>query len=141
MRNTKKRMLAAGVGVLAIATVVPATAASAHHNDTRTNLVLSVKERGERKITDTLRCDPSRGSHPERSAACRELKKAKGKFRNLAGRQTFRACAKIYRPVTVEAEGLSRGWHVSYRKTFANRCEMLNATGSVWNLFDDDRRR
>ncbi len=137
MRTKNTRMLAAGVGLLAVATVVPATAASAHHNDTRTSLTLSVKEKGSKKITDTLKCDPSRGSHPEKSQACRELKKAKGKFRDLEGRKTFAACTKIYRPVTVEAEGMSRGWHVSYRKTFANRCEMLVATGSVWDLFDN----
>jgi hypothetical protein len=140
MRTKNKRALAAGVGLLAVATLVPATAASAHHDDHRTKLTLSVKERGERKIVDTLKCDPPRGTHPEKSAACRELKKAKGQFRKLAGRQTFAACPKIYRPVTVEAEGLSYGWNVEYRKTFNNRCEMLNATGSVWELFDDGGR-
>lgn len=133
MRTKATRMLAATVGLAALCAVVPATTASAHHS-TRTDLVLSVKERGAKSVKVTLRCDPARGSHPNRADACREIKRAKGDLRDLPGRQTFAMCPKIYRPVTVRAEGLSRGWNIEYRETFGNHCEMTVATGSVFDF-------
>ncbi|MGQ0845292.1 MAG: SSI family serine proteinase inhibitor [Sporichthyaceae bacterium] len=128
-----KKIVAATVGLAALAAVVPATAASAHH-DTRTNLTLSVKEKGGKTRTVTLKCDPARGSHPDRVDACREIKRVKGDLRKVRGHQTFAACTRIYRPVTIKAEGLARGWNVQYRETFSNYCEMTVAKGLVFDF-------
>ncbi|MGQ0467878.1 MAG: SSI family serine proteinase inhibitor [Sporichthyaceae bacterium] len=137
MRTT---FVAAAIGLAAVATVVPATAASAHH-DNRTNLTLTVKERGGDTYRVTLKCNPTGGSHPDRSDACREIGRAKGDLRYLPGRQTFRACPKIYRPVTVTAKGKTHGWNIYYKETFSNWCEMTTETGSVFDFGDRDRGR
>lgn len=67
----RTKIVAATIGLAAIATVLPATAASAHHVERRTNLTLTVKERGGHAYKVTLKCSPTGGSHPERSDACR----------------------------------------------------------------------
>lgn len=137
----RTKIVAATIGLAAIATVVPATAASAHHVDSRTNLTLTVKERGGHTYKVSLKCNPTGGSHPERADACREIKQAKGDFRYLPGRQTFRACPKIYRPVTVTAKGQTHGWNIYYKETFSNRCELGVATGSVFEFGGDSSHR
>lgn len=135
MRSRRTRTLAAGIGLITVATLVPATAAQAHH-DTRTKLTLTVQERGAHKIKVKLRCDPPRGSHPQKRQACREIRQADGELWNLPGRHDLR-CTNEYRPVRVKARGLAQGWNITYRETFGNWCQMLAATGSVFDVLEN----
>jgi hypothetical protein len=138
MRTKAIRPLAVGIGLTAVLAVVPATAASAasahHHHYAPTKLTMSVQAAHTKKHTVTLKCDPARGSHPHAADACNALAMAHGKIKNLPPREQFAACPMIYMPVTAKAVGVWRGHVVNYRKTFANECTMMQATGSVFDL-------
>ncbi len=86
------------------------------------------------KQTVTLRCDPARGSHPHATDACNALEIAHGHMNKLPQREQFAACPMIYMPVTAKATGIYRGHYISYKRTFANECTMMQATGSVFDL-------
>ncbi|HEY2831467.1 MAG TPA: SSI family serine proteinase inhibitor [Sporichthyaceae bacterium] len=137
MRSIFIRPLAAGIGLAAALSVVPAAAASAstthHHRYPATRLVLSVSSSAG-KHTATLKCDPARGSHPHAADACHALALAHGKISKLHPREQFVACPMIYQPVTARATGVYRGHVVTYKRTFANECQLLQTTGSVFNL-------
>ncbi|HEY3604894.1 MAG TPA: SSI family serine proteinase inhibitor [Sporichthyaceae bacterium] len=139
MRSTAIRPLAVGIGLTAALSLVPAAAASAatthhHHHYAPTKLTLSVKSAHTKKHTVTLKCDPARGSHPHAQDACTALAMAHGTISKLPPREQFAACPMIYMPVTAKATGEYRGRHVSFKKTYANECTMMQATGSVFDL-------
>lgn len=136
MAAAAHRLLAAGVSLALAQVLVPAAAAGAREVNPRTALVITVSEEGEKPVMRSLRCNPPQGTHPYRAQACRELAAAEGKLRELPGRDPQAPCTKIYRPVIAEADGATHGRAVDYRKTFGNRCEMLQATGVLFDLTD-----
>ena len=68
-----------------------------------------------------LTCDPAGGTHPKRDKACAVLSGAGGDFSRITARH--QACTLIYAPVDVMAVGDWHGKPVSFRTTYANRCE------------------
>ncbi|OIJ63054.1 SSI family serine proteinase inhibitor [Streptomyces mangrovisoli] len=78
-----------------------------------------------------LTCDPPRG-HARAADACAELATAHGDIAALPTQDVM--CPMIYAPVTAEARGRWHGRPVTYRHTFANRCELNARTGSVFAL-------
>ncbi|MGQ0846377.1 MAG: SSI family serine proteinase inhibitor [Sporichthyaceae bacterium] len=118
------------------ATLLPAGWAQAAGN---TSLNITVREVESKRIVVSLRCNPAAGSHPQKADACEQIAAAGGEFAKLAGRQNVAACAKIYLPVSVRADGLAEGKPVAYRRTFPNRCEMGVATGSVFEVFPPEQ--
>jgi hypothetical protein len=138
MRSTAIRPLAVGIGLTAALSLVPAAAASAatthHRHYAPTKLTLSVKSAHAKKHTVTLKCDPARGSHPHAQDACDALAMAHGNISKLPPREQFAACPMYYVGITVKATGEYRGRHISFKKTYANECTMMQATGSVFDL-------
>lgn len=119
-------------GAALVAALLPPAAAAATNP---TALTITVREQDSPRIVVTLRCDPPSGNHPLKDDACAEIAGAGGDLDKLPGRQTFAACAKIYLPVLARAVGTAQGKSVAYKRTFPNRCEMGNATGSVFEVF------
>ncbi|MFI7355760.1 subtilase-type protease inhibitor [Streptomyces avidinii] len=65
------------------------------------------------------------GTHPAPRAACDALGATEGEFnRLLAAPDPNRACPRNYNPVTITADGVWRGSHVSWKHTFSNACVM-----------------
>ncbi|MGW0536694.1 subtilase-type protease inhibitor [Streptomyces sp. NPDC003032] len=78
----------------------------------------------------TLICAPRpAGSHPSAAAACAELTKAGGQFGHLVRDTSDAICTKEWQPVTVTADGVWNGRHVSWSATFSNRCMMKAGLG------------
>lgn len=135
--NLRSTVVLAGAAL--VAGLLPAAAVAADQAPApTTRLVLSVKEEGQKRLVASLRCDPPVGDHPNRSAACAEIKSAHGDFDSLPGRQTFAACPKIYLPVRARANGLAEGKSVDWSRTFPNRCELGVATGSVFEIWPEN---
>ncbi|WP_349816381.1 subtilase-type protease inhibitor [Streptomyces sp. MRC013] len=102
-------------------------------------LVLTVAK-GEKAKTATplravtLTCAPTPGgTHPAPEEACGELRAANGDFSALRG-EAERACAKIYDPLVVTAEGVWEGKRVAYERMFGNSCVLQNEGGSVFSF-------
>lgn len=74
----------------------------------------------------TLSCAPTaQGTHPDPKAACTALAATAGAFDTLlAAPDSNRVCPMIYDPVTVTADGVWQGRHVSWKHTFSNSCAM-----------------
>jgi subtilisin inhibitor-like len=68
-----------------------------------------------------LTCDPAGGTHPKHDQACAVLTSAGGDFSRIPARHQM--CTLIYAPVDVTAVGTWHGKPVSFRTTYANRCE------------------
>ncbi|MEU3724065.1 subtilase-type protease inhibitor [Streptomyces sp. NPDC031705] len=65
------------------------------------------------------------GTHPAPRAACDALNATGGEFdRLLAAPLPDRPCPRQYDPVTVTADGVWRGRHLTWSHTFPNACEM-----------------
>jgi hypothetical protein len=79
-----------------------------------------------------LRCDADGGTHTAATAACDDLRAVAGDVAALT--TTDGICTREYAPVTATAIGLWQGRPLSYRATFANECELLLATGSVFEF-------
>lgn len=119
-------MLAALLPLLAAAVLGPAAAGA----DGRTVLTISYREDGfepETTIVWTLRCNPTGGTHPRRTAACAGLRRV--------GRDAFRpvpkdvACTEIYGgPQTAVVSGTIDGRRVWARLRRDNGCEIAR-----WN--------
>ncbi|MFE7957582.1 SSI family serine proteinase inhibitor [Streptomyces sp. NPDC057413] len=132
----------AAAGLLAAAAVLtltaPATALVTRHGDW---LEITVT-RGEERSGDTrgalLRCDPPQG-HPRAAEACAQLATVDGGIGALPARKDA-ICTLVYAPVTAEAHGRWHGRPVTYRETFANRCEMRARTGAVFAVDAEERR-
>ncbi|MGQ0467640.1 MAG: SSI family serine proteinase inhibitor [Sporichthyaceae bacterium] len=121
-------------GAALILATLPASPATAQG---KTALTISVREQDSPRMSASLRCNPTSGTHPKKDDACVEIASSGGDLEKLPGRQTFAACAKIFLPVSVRADGLAEGKPVAYKKTFPNRCELGVATGSVFELFTE----
>ncbi|GAA4786001.1 SSI family serine proteinase inhibitor [Streptomyces sanyensis] len=80
-----------------------------------------------------LSCAPQpAGPHPEAAEACAELEAVDGHLDRLPG--DAQPCTKQYDPVTVSATGAWRGRPTSWRRTFANACELTATTGPVFRF-------
>jgi len=107
---------------VALALAGVASAASAGTTALRIVYYEDVNE-PETRIAYTLRCDPVRGNHPKRTAACRELRRL--------GWKTLRpvppdiACTEIYGgPSVVIVTGLIDGRRVWAKLRRTNGCEI-----------------
>ncbi|MFE5796499.1 SSI family serine proteinase inhibitor [Streptomyces sp. NPDC056503] len=78
--------------------------------------------------TVTLHCDPPGGDHPRADAACADLDASQGRV----DRESDTACALLYDPVEVRAEGVWRGRPVSFARQYGNSCELNARTGAVF---------
>jgi hypothetical protein len=84
-------------------------------------LQLTTHDTANRVGSVTLTCDPTGGTHPRRDQACAVLSGVDGDFSRIQARHQM--CTLIYAPVDVTVVGTWRGKPVTYRTTFANRCE------------------
>jgi Subtilisin inhibitor-like len=104
----------------------PAHAASAPRS-----LILTV-EQGGQDDSVTLRCDPASGPHPRSLEACKALTAVKGDPSKLP--EEPRTCTREYDPVTATARGVWDGAAVNYQRGFSNRCELIRATGPLFDF-------
>lgn len=93
----------------------------------------------ETRIVWSLRCDPPRGSHPRRTAACREL--ARLGTRTLRPVPPGTACAELYGgPMVAVVSGTIDGRRVWVRLRRDNGCE-IERWNRNWFLVPTDRVR
>jgi hypothetical protein len=97
-------------------------------------LQLSVMEAGTASSMDatTLMCGPAGGAHPEAEQACQDLAVAGGDLDAIP--PVLMMCPMIYAPVTAVAIGHWQGDAVTWQRTFGNDCELMVATGAVFNF-------
>lgn len=94
-------------------------------------VVLAVAQ-GEQATTfvraSALSCAPTaQGTHPDPEAACAALAATNGTLDALlAAPDQDRACPMHYDPVTVTADGVWQGKHISWKHTFSNSCVMAS---------------
>ncbi|MFE5854775.1 subtilase-type protease inhibitor [Streptomyces sp. NPDC056500] len=78
----------------------------------------------------TLDCAPAAGgSHPASAAACGELDRVDGEFTALPSALAYTTCTRQFDPVTVTADGVWRGRHLTWSGTYNNGCEMVASLG------------
>ncbi|MBO2449439.1 hypothetical protein J4573_20220 [Actinomadura barringtoniae] len=127
-----KVLTCAAAAAIACLTVASATAAATAAGTPRGDLQLWAS-RGESFSENTatvmLQCSPDSGDHPKARDACAAITKAGGEFEAMNGSGI---CTREYAPITVAALGTWDGRQVSFSKSYANRCEMRNATGAVF---------
>ncbi|MEU5401142.1 subtilase-type protease inhibitor [Streptomyces sp. NPDC005963] len=99
-------------------------------------LVLTIGKGAANGVTSTveravtLDCGPSAGgSHPASTAACGELERVDGEFTALPSALPYTTCTRQFEPVTVTADGVWRGRHLTWSGTFNNGCEMVASLG------------
>ena len=101
---------------------------SAESANGSTSLTVTVwpEGRGAGRTTWTLRCDPPRGTHPRRAAACTALARAKTPFAPVA---ETAICTQIYGgPDEALVRGTYRGRRVSARFERTDGCQITR-----WN--------
>lgn len=81
-----------------------------------------------------LKCYPAGGSHPDPEDACKKLEVVDGEFSRL--KQRFNPCSRIYKPVTVTAEGTWKGRPISSRGTYKSDCSARVYTNNIFNFFE-----
>ncbi|WP_199198963.1 SSI family serine proteinase inhibitor [Amycolatopsis sp. CA-128772] len=84
-------------------------------------LQLTTHDTANRVGSTLLTCEPTGGTHPHRDKACAVLTGVDGDFSRINARH--QACTLIYAPVDVTAIGTWHGKPVTYKTTYANRCE------------------
>ncbi|MEU2718701.1 SSI family serine proteinase inhibitor [Streptomyces sp. NPDC007205] len=127
-----------------ISTLLPAASAAADESstgDVKSNPVTAMLlTKAQSGINPTpppdrwvvLGCHPTWSvGHPGAREACPTLDSVAGDFGEL-NVNPHGLCCKIYKPVTVTAQGWWRGKKVSYEKTFTNSCELQKTTGAVF---------
>ncbi|MFE2283413.1 subtilase-type protease inhibitor [Streptomyces sp. NPDC059443] len=81
----------------------------------------------------TLTCAPRPGgTHPAPAAACAELRANGPQLDALAEPRPDASCTREWAPVTVTADGVWQGRHLSYSYTYANSCGLRNSTGLLF---------
>lgn len=134
-RTTALAVLAA-VGALVLpAAAGPAQAAAGPEGQLWLGVVRGTDAGDPATTWAMLTCDPDGGTHPRGAAACTALRQVGGDIAALPTHDTM--CTKVYAPVVAEAVGDWGGTEVSYRKTYANACEMAAQTGAVFALGSD----
>ncbi|WP_326943284.1 subtilase-type protease inhibitor [Amycolatopsis sp. NBC_01307] len=93
-------------------------------------LQLTSHDTADRIGSVVLTCDPTGGTHPKRGKACDVLEGVNGDFARIRGRH--QACTLIYAPVDITVVGTWRGKPVSFRTTYANRCEAVRDSDDVF---------
>ncbi|MFE3051735.1 subtilase-type protease inhibitor [Nocardia sp. NPDC059239] len=130
-------LVGAGLGVAAALVAVPVAQADPVADGSPSVLTLTLAqgdslESSSSQRTVLLACSPVvAGTHPAAAPACDELTAAGGDFEKLSG-HPMRFCTMIYDPVTVAADGVWRGSPVSYRHTYANKCQAENRSTYVF---------
>lgn len=79
-----------------------------------------------------LTCDPAGGGHPEAAQACATLRTAGADPEKIKPAPVM--CMMIYSPITAEITGVWRGAPVRWTHTYGNKCEMLRATGVLFQF-------
>jgi hypothetical protein len=79
-----------------------------------------------------LTCGPTGGVHPKAAQACATLRGIGGDPAKLKGGDSL--CMLLYQPVTASVTGTWRGKAVKWRQTFGNSCEMVRATGVLFDF-------
>lgn len=83
----------------------------------------------------TLTCAPRPGgTHPAAAAACAELRANGPELDALAEPRADAACTREWAPVTVTADGVWQGRHLTYSYTYANSCGLRNSTGLLFGI-------
>ncbi|POX38310.1 protease [Streptomyces sp. Ru73] len=126
---------AAALGLLPLAAATaPAAAAPPQAAAREVNIVIHAGEGtgGPVIAQATLRCYPTGGSHPRPEAACRELARVHGDFRQL--RPLRRACPMIERPVTVAAKSIWEGNATYVVRGYPNLCTASADSAGVFDL-------
>ncbi|WP_329585888.1 subtilase-type protease inhibitor [Kitasatospora sp. NBC_01250] len=147
-----KNVLAAALAataalVLGAATAAPATAAPAVRTQATSPdvatpapdaLVLTLTGANGQNVaqwerTVMLSCQPTTGGdHPDAAAACAGLAGVQGDFAALP--VAHMACPDLFLPVTAAAQGFWNGQPLSYQQTFTNQCDLIRATGQIFNF-------
>ncbi|GAB2702336.1 subtilase-type protease inhibitor [Kitasatospora kifunensis] len=147
-RNILAAALAATATLaLGAATAAPATAAPAAHASVAAPaadtpapdaLVLTLTGANGQNVaqwerTVLLSCQPGvGGDHPDAAAACAGLTGVQGDFADLPVAHSV--CPDLYLPVTAAAQGFWNGQPLSYQQTFTNQCDLIRATGQIFNF-------
>ncbi|GGZ72185.1 subtilase-type protease inhibitor [Streptomyces subrutilus] len=83
----------------------------------------------------TLVCAPTPGgTHPARTAACRELRGSGGELDALTAPAADAACTREWNPMTVTADGVWQGRRLSYTYTFGNPCILRSTEGALFDF-------
>ncbi|MEU7892839.1 SSI family serine proteinase inhibitor [Nonomuraea sp. NPDC049152] len=109
-----------------------ATASAAPVSSARALFLIQLTVTGGWSRTVSLNCDPDGGAHPKPVASCALLTAVEGDLWRYLGQQGI--CTREYQPHTAALTGWWAGRTVHFQRIFANRCEMLLATGSVFDL-------
>ncbi|MFE3452791.1 SSI family serine proteinase inhibitor [Nonomuraea sp. NPDC059194] len=107
----------------------PATTVSA---ESEAYFMIQVVVPDARSRAVSLTCAPDGGAHPRPAASCALLESVEGDMSRYPGE--VGACTREYQPYRVSLRGQWAGRGISYWRTFANHCEMLRATGPVFDL-------
>jgi hypothetical protein len=112
------------LGLAVVATVVATAAPGAVTGNTALRVVYYEDGREpETRVVFTLRCDPVRGTHPKRTAACSELRRLG--WRTLRPVPPDTACTEIYGgPAVVYVTGWIEGRRVWAKLRRDNGCEI-----------------
>lgn len=83
----------------------------------------------------TLSCAPlPSGTHPDPAGACAELRAHDAQIDAITTPGSQATCTKEWDPVTVTADGVWEGRHLSYVHTFGNPCAMDSGRGTVFSF-------
>ncbi|WP_328297013.1 SSI family serine proteinase inhibitor [Streptomyces sp. NBC_00435] len=136
----------AAMGLVALTALVGSSPAGAAPSGTESlyapsALVLSVTQGDDsaggtvlRAVTLTCAPRPS-GTHPAAAAACAELRaNAPERLDALAVPLPEATCTREWDPMTVRADGVWQGRHLSYTYTYSNQCGMRNSTGTLFGF-------
>jgi hypothetical protein len=115
--------------VLAAVAVLSTTAAAARPQH-RTDLVLDYMADAGYAVAVRLHCEPPGGGHPKPVKACATLKKAGGLPARIKAADTM--CMMLYDPLTAEITGTWKGRRIDWQQRYANKCEMVRATGVLF---------
>ncbi|MFG1798391.1 subtilase-type protease inhibitor [Nocardia sp. NPDC049149] len=135
------RIASAGVGLATILAVVSGSPAQAQSANGGGPSALSLTVGDDDSVnavtnqrTVVLVCSPVvSGTHPQADQACAELAAFAGDFEKLRD-VPQRFCTRMYKPVTVTAQGIWNGVPVSYRQTFPNNCMKSGKSKYVFNF-------
>ncbi|MFL6056033.1 MAG: SSI family serine proteinase inhibitor [Actinoallomurus sp.] len=115
--------LVAGPAAIAAPTTTPARPEGVYA------LSIGSVEGGDPVRTSLLTCAPDGGTRVGPTVACGRLRAVGGRIADLP--EASGACALVYAPVRVTAEGRWNGGVRSYARTSFNRCAAIRATGGV----------
>lgn len=130
MRLARPAGILTTTAALVVATILAAPAASAQTE----SLTLRIGPLyGGAAKSVTLTCDPVGGTHPDATAACKDLTAAGGYIPNIP--PALGACPEYWMPVIASASGTWDGRPVSYARQFTNAgCANVETGGHVFHF-------